>query len=168
MGETNAHDFSFTSIESEELPLNRFKGKLILVVNTASECGFTSQYFYLQALWNKYKDKGLVVIGVPSNDFAKQEPKSEAEILEFCQTKYKVDFPLTSKVHVRGDDAHPFYTWAKTKLGFLSSPKWNFHKYLIGPNGDLVEWYSPITEPMEESIVKTIEAELKKLPENIN
>ena len=168
MGEQNAHDFSFKTIDGKELLLSQFKGKLILLVNTASECGFTSQYFFLQVLWNKYKDKGLVVIGAPSNDFANQEPKTESEIAKFCIDKYGVDFQLTSKVHIKGPDAHPFYVWAKSQLGFLTSPKWNFHKYLIGPDGNLVDWYSPITEPMEESLVKTIEAELEKIASTKN
>ena len=129
---TNAHSFSFTSIEGKPMPMSSFKGKAVLVVNTASECGLTPQYKGLEALWKARKDKGLVVLGVPSNDFGAQEPGSESKIKEFCEMRYGVDFPLTSKEHVIGGSAHPMFQWIAKELGEGAAPKWNFHKYLIG------------------------------------
>jgi len=127
----SAHDFSFTAIDGEALPLSTFRGKVLLVVNTASRCGFTRQYEGLQALWNDYRDRGLVVLGVPSNDFGGQEPGSDPDISEFCTVNFHVDFPLTAKTPVRGQNAHPFYRWAAREVGALGVPRWNFHKYLV-------------------------------------
>jgi len=109
----NAHDFAFTSIEGDPMPLSAFAGNAILVVNTASLCGFTHQYEGLQALWDRYRNRGLIVLGVPSNDFGGQEPGTEAEIKEFCEVNFSVDFPLTTKQHVQGPHAHPFYRWTR-------------------------------------------------------
>ncbi len=133
-----AHAFGFTGIDGAPLPLSGYAGKAVLVVNTASRCGFTGQYRALQALWSDYRGRGLVVLGVPSNDFGGQEPGSEAEIRAFCGEDYGVDFPLTAKTPVRGPEAHPFYRWARAEAGGLAAPKWNFHKYLIAPDGRLV------------------------------
>lgn len=157
MAAESAYDFSFTSIMGETLPLAQFKGKPILIVNTASECGFTKQYQDLQALWEKYKDRGLVIIAVPSNDFGGQEPGAEQEIKKFCELTYGVTFYLTSKEHVKGDDAHPFYRYAREKLGVLGAPKWNFHKYLIGSNGQLADWYATTTSPLDGKVTGKIE-----------
>ena len=157
-----AHDFSFTSIEGDALPLSRFHGKTILLVNTASQCGFTEQYKHLQTLWTRYRKRGLIVLGVPSNDFGKQEPGKEAEIKKFCEVNFNVDFPLTAKVHVTGARAHPFYKWAIEKLGLVGKPRWNFHKYLIGPGGYLVDWYSTVTSPTSQKVISAIEAQLKQ------
>jgi len=156
------HDFEFTSIEGKALPASTFAGKAVLVVNTASECGFTKQYTALQNVYEQYRDQGLIVLGVPSNDFGGQEPGSEAEIKEFCEVNFSVDFPLTGKVVVKGDNAHPFYKWAKDQVGMVGSPKWNFHKYLIGPDGALVDWFSTPTAPTSGKITKAIEAMLPK------
>jgi glutathione peroxidase len=153
----SAHDFAFTAIGGGALPLSTYAGKTVLVVNTASQCGFTHQYGALQALWSRYRDRGLVVLGVPSNDFGGQEPGSEAEIKTFCEVNFDVDFPLTAKVHVRGADAHPFYTWAAAELGGAAAPKWNFHKYLIGPDGRLAGWFPTATEPTAEEVTRAIE-----------
>ena len=131
----NAHDFSFTAIEGGDLPLSGFQGKLVMVVNTASQCGFTPQYEGLQALYEKYRSKGFVVLGVPSNDFGGQEPGSAAEIKEFCETSFAIDFPIADKTVVRGDEAHLFYRWARDEYGALAAPRWNFYKYLITPGG---------------------------------
>ena len=120
-----AHNFTFTSIDGGPLPLSDFKGKAILVVNTASECGYTPQYKDLQALWQRYRDRGLVVVGVPSNDFGGQEPGTEAEIKRFCERQYAVDLPLTAKEHVTDQDAHPFYRWAAEVAGEAAGPRWN-------------------------------------------
>jgi len=156
----SAHDFTFTAIEGDPLPFAQFAGKAVLVVNTASECGFTPQYSELADLWARYRDKGLVVLAVPSNDFGGQEPGTEAEIKEFCEVNYGIDFPMTEKAHVKGADAHPFYKWAATHFGTLSKPRWNFHKYLVAPDGQLAGWFSTITSPTSDKVVRAIEAQL--------
>lgn len=158
--QTSAHDFEFTAIEGSPLSLSDFSGKAVLVVNTASLCGFTKQYDALQALWERYRDKGLVVLGVPSNDFGAQEPGSEAEIKEFCEVNFNIDFPLTEKAVVTGDQAHPFYKWARKELGFIAAPKWNFHKYLVDGNGKLVDWFSTATKPDAKKVIAAIEKTL--------
>jgi glutathione peroxidase len=157
-----AHDFTFTSIDGEPLPLSSFAGRAVLVVNTASFCGFTRQYAGLQALWERYRDRGLVVLGVPSNDFGGQEPGSEAEIKKFCEVNFDVDFPLTKKAQVVGPDAHPFYRWAAEQLGAAAVPRWNFHKYLVGPDGRLVAWFPTATEPGAPEVADAIEASIAR------
>ena len=158
----SAYDFAFTAIEGDPLPFDTFRGKPVLVVNTASLCGFTHQYKELQALWDRYKDKGLVVLAVPSNDFGNQEPGQEAEIKEFCEVNFFVDFPMTTKEHVKGKDAHPFYLWAAEELGFAAKPRWNFHKYLVGPDGKLVDWFSTPTSPTADRVVRAVETQLAR------
>lgn len=154
----NAYAFSFGSLMSDKpLALSDYKDKVILVVNTASECGFTPQYKDLEALYQKFKDKGLVIVGVPSNDFGKQEPGTSDQIAKFCEINYGVTFPMAKKEVVSGKDAAPFYQWAKAKLGALSAPKWNFSKYLINRKGEVVEYYISTTKPMDEKITKKIE-----------
>jgi glutathione peroxidase len=157
----NAHDFTFTGIGGEKLPLDRFKGKPVLVVNTASECGFTPQYAGLQKLWQRYKDRGLIVLGVPSNDFGGQEPGTEPEIAAFCTKNYGVDFPLTAKVDVVGAKAHPFYKWLASELGDAGQPRWNFHKYLIGPDGAIAGVFPSKVAPESLELGTAIEAALK-------
>ncbi|MGB5950756.1 MAG: glutathione peroxidase [Parvibaculum sp.] len=154
----NAHVFEFRGIRGEALALSQFEGRAVLIVNTASRCGFTPQYRELQALWERYRTRGLVVIGVPSNDFGAQEPGSEAEILEFCETNYDVDFPLTSKQSVIGETAHPFYKWVSEIAGEDARPRWNFHKYLIGPSGELVNIYASRVSPLDPALVREIES----------
>lgn len=122
-------------------------GKAVLVVNTASRCGFTPQYQGLEALWKEYRDRGLVVLGVPSNDFGGQEPGTDAEVATFCQINYGVDFPLLSKQVVAGPGAHPFYRWAADHTGPAGVPRWNFHKILVGHDGRLADWFSSMTGP---------------------
>lgn len=158
--DTTAHGFSFTSITGEALPMAQFAGKAVLVVNTASKCGFTPQYEGLQALWETYRDRGLVVLGVPSNDFGGQEPGTEEQIQSFCSVNFDIDFPMTAKTIVAGDGAHPFYAWAREQVGMVGSPKWNFHKYLIGPDGDLVTWFSSVTGPQAKRLVDAVEKAL--------
>jgi len=148
----SAHDVAFTSIDGEPLPLATFAGRAILVVNTASRCGFTYQYAALQSLWQAYRERGLVVLGVPSNDFGGQEPGSEAEIKEFCEVNFDIDFPLTAKQKVKGDDAHPFFLYVRDELGEDALPRWNFHKYLITPNGRLVDAWPSRVEPESAAI----------------
>ncbi|MEK9672260.1 MAG: glutathione peroxidase [Rhodospirillaceae bacterium] len=157
-----AHDFTFTAIDGAPLPLKSLAGKAVMIVNTASQCGYTPQYTDLQALWAKYKDRGFVLLGVPSNDFGGQEPGTEKQIKEFCEVNFNVDFPLTQKAKVKGDDAHPFYKWAAGELGFAAKPRWNFHKYLIAPDGKLTDWFSTPTSPTAPKVIKAVEAVLPK------
>jgi glutathione peroxidase len=160
MAETTAHDFTLTGIDGKPMPLSQFKGSPVLVVNTASECGYTPQYEELEALWQAYRDKGLVILGVPSNDFGGQEPGSAEEIASFCKLNYGVTFPLADKTVVKGAGAHPFYAWAGEHAGMLGRPKWNFHKYLIGADGRFVDWFSTQTKPMGPKIKAAVEKAL--------
>ena len=152
----SAYDFAFQAIEGHPLPLSQYRGKALLVVNTASFCGFTHQYDGLQALWDAYRGKGLVVLGVPSNDFGGQEPGTEAEIKTFCETNFHITFPMTRKQHVNGQEAHPLYGWLKAELGAQSTPRWNFHKYLIGRDGQPVAYFpsgvSPDSKPLRDAV----------------
>ncbi len=154
----SVYDYSFTTLNGEQpMPLSQFKDKVLLIVNTASECGFTKQYAGLETLYEKYKDKGLVIIGVPSNEFGKQEPGSAEQIASFCQLNYGVTFPMTSKQQVTGDNPHPFYKWARDTLGFGTAPKWNFHKYLVNKEGQLVDYFNSPTEPNSDKVISAIE-----------
>ena len=132
------------SLGGAPLPTADYAGRVVLLVNTASLCGFTKQYRGLEALWRRYKDRGLVVLGVPSNDFGGQEPGSEEEIGSFCQTMFEVSFPLAAKQVVSGPSAHPLYRFAAAETGALGTPNWNFHKILIGRDGRIVDWYSAL------------------------
>ena len=157
----NAYDYTFKSInEVDDINLSDFKGKIIMVVNTASLCGFTYQYDGLQALYDKYSDDGLIVIGVPSNDFGNQESGDNKEIREFCDSSFGITFPLTQKYVVKGKDAHPFFQWIKKEYGF--TPRWNFYKVLLDPDGNLVETYNSITKPTSPKITAKIEQFLQK------
>lgn len=155
-----AWDFNFQAIDGSPMPLSKFEGNVLLVVNVASFCGFTPQYEGLQALHEKYKGQGLTVVGVPSNDFGKQEPGDAKEIKKFCQGTYGITFPLTAKETLSGPKAHPFYAWARQDLGWLNAPKWNFHKYLVGRNGQLVSSFFSTTAPDSSRIVKAVEEQL--------
>jgi len=157
---TSAHDFSFDDIDGGALPLSTFKGKPILVVNTASKCGLTPQYEGLEKLYSDYRDKGLVVLGVPCNQFAGQEPGSESEIKSFCQINYHVDFPMTAKTDVKDAGRHPFYAWAQGELGDGAVPVWNFHKILIGPEGEAIAAFGPRTDPLDPAITEAVEKAL--------
>ena len=152
-----AHDFRFTSIEGQPLALSDYAGKAVLVVNTASRCGFTPQYADLQDLWDRYRDRGLVVLGVPSNDFGGQEPGSEAEIKEFCEVQFGIDFPMTEKQQVIGAEAHPLYRWFAAELGQEGTPRWNFHKVLIGSDGALVAGWPSRIRPVSTEILSAVE-----------
>lgn len=150
------HDLSATDINGKPVSLSEFKGKKVLVVNTASECGYTKQYAQLQELYAMYQDKGLVIIGFPCNDFGGQEPGSEAEIATFCQKNYGVTFPMMSKISVKGDDVSPVYQWltSKEQNGVLDAKvKWNFHKFLIDEEGRLVAEYGSGTTPLDDKIL---------------
>ena len=146
----------FTSINGDPLSLTDFTGKAILVVNTASKCGYTPQYEGLQALWTEYKDQGLVVVGVPSGDFRDQEFAEDADIKEFCEINYGVDFPLTSRNAVIGDARHPFFAMAEETLGEAAVPKWNFHKILLDTNGTPVDAFPSSVAPQDRSLVNAI------------
>ena len=150
-------DHSIKNINNETIDLNQYKGKTILLVNVASNCGFTKQYTGLQDLYEKYKDRGFYVIGVPSNQFGGQEPGAESEIKDFCETNFNITFPLTKKVDVKGENAHPIYIWAKENHGNSTVPKWNFHKILINKKGKVEETYSSFTKPMSKKIINKIE-----------
>ena len=157
----SAHDFQFTSIDGKPLKLSDYAGKAVLVVNTASECGFTPQYKGLEALWRKYRDQGLVVLGVPSNDFGAQEPGSEADIKNFCDTRFNVTFPMTSKNTVIGGKAHPFYKWIVAEAGESAAPRWNFHKYLIDTKGALAGAFPSKVAPNDAKLTEAIATALK-------
>ena len=159
-GAENAHRFDFTGIDGAPLALSDYAGKAVLVVNTASFCGFTPQYADLQALWERYRDRGLVVLGVPSNDFGGQEPNDEAAIKGFCEAQYGVDFPMTAKQRVIGPGAHPLYRWIADELGEAGTPKWNFHKYLIDGEGALAGVWGSRTGPLSDDVTRAVEKAL--------
>ncbi len=160
----DAYAFSFTAIDDSPMPLAAYRGKVLLVVNTASECGFTPQYEGLETLYQTYKDQGLVILGVPSNDFGGQEPGSNEQVKEFCALRH-ITFPLAGKQVVSGDDAHPFYKWAGEQVGVLGRPKWNFHKYLIGRNGALIDYFHSTTKPDSDALKSAIEKALAVTPQ---
>ncbi len=151
-------EMNIKSINGEELNLNQFKGKTILLVNVASKCGFTKQYSGLQSLYENYKDQGLVVVGIPSNQFGGQEAGSNKEIKDFCETNFNITFPMTNKVEVKGDNAHEIYIWAKKNYGNSTIPKWNFHKILINKEGKIQNTYNSFVAPLSKKIVSEIES----------
>jgi len=155
-----AYDFEFNGIEGNVIKLSDYKNKIIVVVNVASRCGFTNQYTGLQKLWIDYKDKDVVILGVPTNDF-KQEPGSNNEIKNFCETNFNVNFPMTEKVNVIGKKSHPFYKWAKDNHGKSAIPKWNFHKIIIGKDGKVADTFTSITKPSSNKFIKFIEKKIK-------
>ena len=154
--EGSAYDYRFNGIDGNIIKLSDYKNKVIVVVNVASRCGYTPQYEGLQTLWTEYEDKDLVVIGVPTNNF-RQEPGSNKEIKDFCETNFGITFPMTEKVSVIGNNSHPFYKWAKKNFGIGAIPKWNFHKIIIGKDGKIAETFSSITKPSSGKFLKTIE-----------
>ena len=152
-----AYEFNFNDLDGSKINLSEYKNKVIVVVNVASQCGFTSQYEDMQRIWETYEEKGVVVLGIPSNDFGNQEPGSSEEIKNFCEAKFGITFPMTEKVSVKGDNAHPFYMWAKDNYGKSAVPKWNFHKIIINKNGKIAETFSSITNPSSKKFIKTLE-----------
>ena len=150
-------DFKINTINGDELNLSTYKGKTVLIVNVASNCGFTKQYDDLQNLYDTYSEKGLVILGVPSNQFGGQEPGSEDEIKDFCKTNFNITFPMTSKYDVKGKNAHPIFLWAKKSFGNSTVPKWNFHKILVNKNGKIVDTFASFTNPRSNKIIKKIE-----------
>lgn len=157
---TTAHDFSFNTIDGKPLALSQFKGHPVLVVNVASKCGLTPQYEGLVKLYHDKQGQGLVVLGVPSNQFMGQEPGTNEEIATFCSTTFGVDFPLTEKTDVKGETAHPFYKWMLKELGEPADPLWNFHKLLFGKDGKAIRAFGPRTEPLDPEITQAIDAAL--------
>ena len=155
--EKKFYDFSIESITGETINFKDYKNKIILVVNTASYCGFTKQYDELQKLWDLYKEKGLIVLGVPSNSF-NQEKNNNADVKEFCEVNFNIDFPLTAITEVRGDNAHEIFKWAKKNHGKSAIPKWNFHKILINKEGKIEDIFMSMTKPMSKKLIKAIES----------
>ncbi len=156
----NAHGFTMTRIDGKPLPFSQFRGKVMLVVNTASMCGFTPQYEGLQALQNRYAKAGFTVVGVPSNNFMNQEYDSNAKIKEFCETKFGINFPMTERADVKGPNAAPFYRWAATALPANNVPQWNFHKFLVGRDGRLIAGFGSKVAPDGPEMKAAIEAAL--------
>ena len=152
-----AYDFKFRDLDGSALNLSEYKGKVVVVVNVASQCGFTNQYEDMQNVWEQYQAKGIVMLGVPSNDFGKQEPGSNEDIKNFCEAKFGISFPMTEKVSVKGADAHPFYIWAEKNHGKSAVPKWNFHKIIINKEGKIEKTFSSITNPSSKKFKEVIE-----------
>ena len=151
-----AYNFKFNGIDGNQINLADYQNKVLVVVNVASRCGFTPQYSDLQKVWEDYKDKNVIIIGVPTNNF-KQEPGSNKEIKDFCETNFNINFPMTEKIDVIGKNAHPFFKWARENYGNGAIPKWNFHKIIIGRDGKVANTFSSITRPSSEKFRKIIE-----------
>ena len=157
-----AHETSFTTIEGKPLPFSTFSGEVVLVVNTASRCGYTGQYAGLQELYATFKDQGFTILGVPSNDFGAQEPGTEEQISSFCEINYGVEFPLTRKTKVVGEEQHELWRMAKDSLGDKAEPKWNFHKVLIGRDGSFLQAYPSAIRPADTELIADIERALSE------
>ena len=153
------HDFSIESISGGDISLSDYKNKVVLLVNTASQCGFTPQYAGLQKIYDRYKDDGFVVLGVPSDDF-NQELSSDDDVKKFCEIRYGVNFPLTSIQKIKGDSAHPLYKWISGNTSVIGQPRWNFHKYLISKEGKVLNWFSSMTSPTSDGLLKQVEQAL--------
>ena len=151
------YDFKIESISGEVIDLNEFQNKVVLITNTASYCGFTKQYSDLQKLWEKYKEEGLIVLGVPSNSF-NQEKSNEKDVKDFCEVNFNINFPMTKITEVKGDDAHEIFKWAKKNYGKSAVPKWNFHKILINKKGKVEDTFASFTNPMSNKITSKIES----------
>lgn len=156
---TGIHQFKMNDIDGKPFDLSSLKGKAVLIVNVASQCGYTPQYTGLEELYRKYKDRGLVILGVPANNFGGQEPGSDSEIKQFCSRKYNVTFPMLSKVSVKGPGMTPLYTYLTSAIG--GDVRWNFTKFLVGKDGALIRRFEPSTTPSDASLVLSIEAALK-------
>ena len=150
------YDFEIESISGKIINFNEYKNKVVLIVNTASYCGFTKQYEELQELWDIYKSKGLIILGVPSNSF-NQEKKNNSEVKEFCEVNFNINFPLSNITEVKGKNAHELFKWAKNNHGKSAIPKWNFHKILINKEGKIEDTFSSFTKPMSKKIINKIE-----------
>ena len=151
------YDFKINSISGDIIDLSEFKGKPVLIVNTASYCGFTKQYEDMQKLWENYREKGLIVLGIPSNSF-NQEKNNNNEVKDFCEVNFNINFPMTEITNVKGDDAHEIYKWAKENYGKSAVPKWNFYKILINKEGKIEDTYASLTNPTSKKIISKIES----------
>ena len=151
------YDFKIESITGDVIDLNEFQNKVVLITNTASYCGFTKQYSDLQKLWQKYKEEGLIVLGVPSNSF-NQEKSNEKDVKDFCEVNFNINFPMTKITEVKGDDAHEIFKWAKKNYGKSAVPKWNFHKILINKKGKIEDTFASFTNPMSNKVTSKIES----------
>jgi glutathione peroxidase len=160
MPSRSVYDFTMKTIDGEDASLSMYSGKTLLIVNTASECGYTPQYRSLQALYDRYKDRGFEVLAFPSNDFGQQEPGTNAEIKAFCSTRFHTTFPLFEKISVKGEDRHALFRHLTTESGFDGEIKWNFSKFLVDPNGRVVARYSPDTDPLSKELVGKLESVL--------
>ncbi len=157
MENKNFYELKLETITGETISLEKFRGKTVLLVNVASKCGFTKQYEDLQKLWEKYQERDLIVLGIPSNQFGGQEPGNNDEIKNFCETNFNINFPMSSKYDVKGENAHDIYKWAKESFGKSAIPKWNFHKILIDKNGKIHDTYASFTNPMSKKIINELE-----------
>ena len=154
----SVHNFHAVTIDGADQSLSAYKGKVLLIVNTASKCGYTPQYEGLESLYEKYRDRGFVVLGFPANNFMGQEPGSDAEIKNFCSTKYRTTFPLFSKISVKGKGIHPLYTFLTRDSGFKGDISWNFNKFLVAPDGHVVARFGSNTEPLDKELTAKLEA----------
>jgi len=169
MAETSVLDFTMKSIDEKDVPLSTYRGKVLLIVNVASRCGHTKQYEGLEKLYETYRGQGFEVLGFPANNFMGQEPGSNEEIKEFCSTRFGVQFPMFSKISVKGDDQHPLYrflTSEATNPGFAGNVKWNFQKYLVNRDGEVIAKFAPGDEPLSTEVVSALEAALKQKPKS--
>ena len=155
-----AYDFKFKDLDGNALNLSEYKSKVVVVINVASQCGFTNQYEDMQNIWEKYQKKGIIMLGIPSNDFGNQEPGNSKEIKNFCEAKFGITFPMTEKIAVKGENAHPFYKWAKKNHGKSAIPKWNFHKIIIGKDGKIIDTFASITKLSTRKFIEVIEKAL--------
>ena len=152
----NVYQFSFESIDGKIIHLNSLRGKPLIIVNTASFCGYTYQYEQLQSLYDKYSDKNLIIIGIPSNDFGNQEFKENKKVKDFCEVNFNIKFKLSSITRIKGTDGHPLFKWIKKEAGYLAFPKWNFYKYLFNKDGQLVSWFSSVTKPSSQKFIAEV------------
>jgi glutathione peroxidase-family protein len=155
--EKNVYSFTLNDIDGKPVNLSQYKGKILLIVNTASRCGYTSQYKSLQSLYEKYQDKGLVILGFPANNFNGQEPGTNEEIKNFCSLKFNVSFPMFSKISVKGDDIHPLYQYLTSQPAMEGPISWNFNKFLVDPQGQVIARYGSSADPLSDEIVRAIE-----------
>lgn len=160
MAQQTVHDFTMVDIDGNEVSLSEYAGKTLLIVNVASKCGLTPQYEDLQALYEKYAEEGLVVLGFPANNFMGQEPGTNAEIKKFCTSQFNVTFPMFAKISVKGKDMHPLYQFLTSQTD--AEVKWNFQKYLVDPEGNVITYFSPRTKPMDDEVIQAITAALPK------
>jgi len=157
-----AYDYSFKDLDGNNLSLNKFKNMIVVAINVASQCGFTKQYEDMQKIWDNYRNKGVIILGIPSNDFGQQEPGNNKEIKNFCESKFGITFPMTERVSVKGENAHPFYVWARENHGKSAIPKWNFHKIIINKSGKVVDTFASNTNPSSKKFIAALEDYINK------